>query len=131
MEPPTPPESSAGTRERRRSPRVRVRSVLRTDLHHSGEPLPVRDLSFGGFGVESPAPMEAGTLHSCEFLLHELPSVTLLAQVVQSERASGRSDFVTHFRFAMIEPDAGQRVNGLIEAVAGALGFDPSSRETS
>jgi len=130
MEPPARSDSFTGTRERRRAPRVRVRSVLQADLRHAGDPLPVRDLSSGGFAAESPAPIQHGTLHHCDFLLHETPLVTLLAQVVQSEHASGSGLFVTHFRFAMIESDFTQRVNGLLEAVASSAGGDPSPQQT-
>lgn len=54
-------------RERRRSPRVPVLGEIRAHLLPEGLPLPVLDLSAGGFAIQSVMPFERGAAHAFEF----------------------------------------------------------------
>jgi hypothetical protein len=121
MDLPSPSAPFVWKHERRRSPRMRVPTVLHVDIRRAGGPLPVHDVNVSGFAVESDALFEPGTLHRCAFMpLHAEP-VTLLAQVVRSGLTHGTSRFVTSFRFSMIEPDSSECVKRLIDSVTASL----------
>jgi c-di-GMP-binding flagellar brake protein YcgR len=110
-------------RDRRQSPRIRVQGQLRADLRESHQSAPVRDLSAGGFAIESADRFEPGTLHHCDFQPSHGQPVALLVQVVRSDITPGEGTYVTGFRFSMIEADCRQRVNQLVDSVADGLGF--------
>lgn len=105
-------------RERRLAPRIRASSVLRIDLRRSGEPVPVQDVSLSGFAIESPSPIEPGTLHYSSLIPRLGAPITVLSQVVRSDRAPGTSHYVVGFRFSMMEVGARREVNRVIEAIA-------------
>ena len=107
-------------RERRATPRLRVPPATFATLSGWDERLTVRDISFGGFSVESDDGLTPGTLHHCEFSAGT-PGEKILAQVIRSETTA--EGFATGFRFAMFEVDSRRRVNELLEGVARTLGF--------
>ena len=110
--------SPAYSRDRRLSPRIRASAVLLIDLRRSGQPVPVQDVSVSGFAIESPAPIEPGTMHRSTLIPKQGEPVTVLAQAVRSDRAPGTSHYVVGFRFSMMEVSVRQQVNQVIEAVA-------------
>ena len=114
---------SYGVQERRRSPRLRVRELNSIDLHHAGEPLPVRDVSLDGFAIECEKYFEPGTLHMFSLLPSNGSAVTSLVQVVRSDRAPGRSLVVTGFRFSLIQPHTRSEVEALIRSVSAESGL--------
>jgi hypothetical protein len=60
-------KSPMSKRDRRRSPRIPVLGEIQAHLLPEGLPVPVLDLSAGGFALQSVTPFERGTALAFEF----------------------------------------------------------------
>lgn len=116
------PESSgsAARADMRRTPRIDARHRLRGYLVSLDRPVVVRDLSLGGFAVESDDPIPPG-IHIVRIQENERWSVTVTADsrhVQSSERTDGTRKYVMGFEYADQSPDTQQTIRVLFERLA-------------
>lgn len=112
----------------RTAPRLEVVGQIHGQSLTFNTPLLVRDLSSGGFSVESAVPFSRGSTHVFRFTTNEGASVVLRAQAMHSRPISGTSfpeRFTTGFQF--LNPDdeqAGRSIDTLLDAATSVLQFD-------
>jgi len=108
------------SRDLRRSPRIDVRSRLRGHLVTLNQPVAMRDLSLGGFSVESDEPLPSGT-HIVRITEGERWSVTVTAESrhrQSSDLDDGRVRHVMGFEYADQSPDTQQTIRVLFERLS-------------
>jgi hypothetical protein len=108
------------SRELRRTPRIDVRRRLRGHLVLLDKPVTMRDLSLGGFSVESDEPLSPG-VHIVRIHEGERWSVTVTAESrhrQSSDLDDGRVRHVTGFEYADQSPDTQQTLRVLYERLA-------------
>lgn len=112
--------------DRRLSPRLEVEALLDGVLVAGDLRLSLRDLSFGGFAVESPIGFTIGSRHAFRFTSESRLVVTTGAEVIYS-RAIGPRDGMAHhvtgFRFTPDGPEGEQAVQLLIDVAVAPLSF--------
>ena len=112
--------TSSGHREMRKSPRLDVRHRLRGHLVTLDRPVVLRDLSLGGFSVESDEPIPVGT-HIVRIQEAERWSVTVTA-ASRHRRSSDRDDgtirHVMGFEYGDQSPETQQTIRVLFERLA-------------
>jgi hypothetical protein len=91
--------------DRRQSPRVAAARPLEARLVDEGLAVSIIDMSFGGFLIESPVPITAGTTHICRVTL-DVGDVALDIPVrcVHSRRRDGSTPLVYECGFAISDP---------------------------
>lgn len=115
-------------RSRRRHPRIEILGDLEGRRVPLDVPITVRDLSQGGFSVESTTPFPPGTSHHFRFTTPGQPEVALEATAVHCRLASASPDgqvtYVTGFEF---HSDAAmdRAVGALIASLATVALFEP------
>jgi|SRR6187549_1381700 hypothetical protein len=108
------------SRELRRTPRIDVRRRLRGHLVLLDKPVTMRDLSLGGFSVESDEPLPPG-VHIVRIHEGERWSVTVTAESrhrQSSDLEDGRVRHVMGFEYADQSPDTQQTIRVLYERLA-------------
>jgi hypothetical protein len=113
-------ESSSSRREKRRTPRIDVRHRLTGQLVTLGLPVIVRDISLGGFSVESGEVLPAG-VHVVRLQEGDRWSVTVTAasRHHQSRKATdGTTHHVMGFEYEDQTPDTQQTLRVLFERLA-------------
>ena len=106
--------------EMRRSPRIDVRNRLRGHLVTLDRPVVLRDLSLGGFAVESDQPIPVGT-HIVRIQEADRWSVTVTAASrhrESSDRDDGTIRHVMGFEYADQSTDTQQTIRILFERLA-------------
>jgi len=94
--------------ERRQSPRIEILGQLDGFLMTVDTGVTILDLSAGGFGIDSPVPLESGEVHECRFSLRDGVSVILLAKVVHcrpKKAKKGATRYLAGFEF-LEQPNA-------------------------
>ena len=119
----TPIHSQAvGAGERRDHPRIEMLGRLHGVLEPLHVPTVVRDISAGGFALETPFSFEPDTRHDFRFVLDGQWSQAFAARVVRSLRVStqdGQPSFVTGFEF--IAQDSAENQAALDALIASAI----------
>ena len=108
------------SRELRRTPRIDVRRRLRGHLVLLDKPVIMRDLSLGGFSVESDESLPSG-VHIVRIHEGERWSVTVTAESrhrQSSDLEDGRVRHVTGFEYADQSTDTQQTLRILYERLA-------------
>jgi hypothetical protein len=110
---------------RRRSPRVEVLATLHGQIVAMDVPLVVRNMSAGGFGIESQVAFPAGAVHRFRFTAETGLRVVLSAQARHCEPVA-MSDGVTRYRagFEFVQvpgADTGKAIETLLEAATSIL----------
>lgn len=115
------PHSSPGSHaEKRRSPRINVRQRLRGVLVELDMPVVVRDISIGGFSVESDQALPTG-VHIVRLQEDELWSVTVTAASRHrrsTRNPDGTTRHVMGFEYEDQPPDTQQTLRVLYERLA-------------
>jgi len=112
----------------RTTPRLEVVGQIHGQSLTFNTPLIVRDLSSGGFSVESAVPFGRGTTHVFRFTTTNGVSVVLRANAMHSRPVAGSSfpeRFTTGFQF--LTPDDEQtakNIDTLLDAATSVLQFD-------
>src|SRR5262245_24120578 len=100
LPPDTPPHPDPV--ERRATPRLEVNGRIQGQLDESLMPIRVREISLGGFSIESTAPVEDG-LHVVRFTANDRWSISLSAWSRHSRPFCGTDGVLRHvtgFEFA-------------------------------
>ena len=108
------------TRELRRTPRIDVRRRLRGHLVLLDKPVIMRDLSLGGFSVESDEPLAPG-VHIVRIHEGERWSVTVTAESRHRQSSDLEDGSVRHvmgFEYSDQSPDTQQAIRILYERLA-------------
>ena len=102
--------------DRRRSPRVEMIGQMHGRLASIDRQLVVRDVSLGGMSIETPVPLEPGSVLQFVLTLGDGAGVDVAGRIVRCIEATGPRGavFVSGVQFVDEEPDAGQ-VPGLID----------------
>jgi PilZ domain len=123
---PSTTEPSSG--DRREHPRIEMLGRLRGVLEPLQVPTVIRDISVGGFALETPFSFEPGTRHEFRFVMTEQTSSgSFGARVVRSLRVSslnGQPRFVTGFEFA--EQDSPEDQTALNEMIYKLISSRPT-----
>jgi PilZ domain-containing protein len=77
--------------ERRRYPRVELLGQVTGQPLTFDSPVIVKDLSIGGFSIETSIPLRPGETHEFRFALGDSISIIVLATVVHQQPAAGRA----------------------------------------
>jgi PilZ domain len=94
--------------ERRLSPRIEILGQLDGFLMTVDTAVTILDLSEGGFGIDTPVPLQNGEMHECRFSLRDGVSVILLARVVHcrpKKSKKGATRYLAGFEF-LEQPNA-------------------------
>lgn len=121
------PSSPRPFRSRRRFPRIEVLDLIDGHRVPLDVPLSVRDLSQGGFSIESPVPFPPGTYHHFRFTTAKRHEVSLDATVIHCRLASagpdGQFTYVTGFEFHSDE-STDESVASLMDTMASVLSLE-------
>src|ERR1700680_306888 len=105
--------------ESRRSPRLALDRFVAGQLVPSGAPIKIRDISFGGFAMETSSQVHVGTCLNFRFTSKDGSSFVLRARVAHSRRISGPGDpvfYVSGLEFAGQQTPTGeQAIDALLE----------------
>jgi hypothetical protein len=110
--------------ERRQTPRVDVTGRLDSRLEPNTQPVTIRDLSLGGFLIESDEPFPTDAIHQFRVATPAGWTTMLTARSVHSRKRAGNG-YLTGFAF--LEPkgqEAQQRIVELIDQVTSVVTFD-------
>jgi len=109
---------------RRAHPRVEVMGQLYGQPETGRAPLSVRNISAGGFAIESPVAYQLGSQHLFRFTTIGNEVVFLNARAIHAHRVdheAGPPFFVVGFSFVHDGTFAERAINRLLEAVTAAL----------
>jgi hypothetical protein len=112
----------------RTTPRLEVVGQIHGQALTFNTPLVVRDLSGGGFSVESAVPFGRGTTHVFRFTTNNGASVVLRANAMHSRPVAGTSfpeRFTTGFQFLTPSDErTAKSIDALLDAATSVLQFD-------
>ena len=114
------PDPSEGSAEQRKTPRINVRNRLSGHIVSLDRDVVVRDISLGGFSVESDAELPGG-VHVVRLQEGERWSVTVTAASRHHRVApapGGRVRHVMGFEYEDQSPDTQQTIRVLFERLA-------------
>jgi hypothetical protein len=114
--------------ERRRTPRVDVSGRIQSRLEPSAQDVVVRDLSLGGFLIESPSAFPVDAVHHFRVALKDGEWTTVLTakSVHCHERTAtgGAPTYLTGFAFVEPQgPDAQRRLHELMNKATSVVRF--------
>jgi len=112
--------------ERRQSPRLQILEDLHGRVVPLGLEMTMRDVSLGGFSVESPIAFPVGAVHRFRFNLDDSRLVTVVARVVHTTPVMtdrGQS-YRTGLQFITSTDEFRQAVEVLLDRMTGVLQFD-------
>jgi hypothetical protein len=114
--------------ERRRTPRIDVAGNVRARLEPSAQEVIVRDLSLGGFLIESPSAFPVDAVHHFRIALENDQWVTVLtAKSVHCHPRSAPGHSLTYLTgFQFVEPqgqDAQRSLHELVKQAATVVRF--------
>jgi hypothetical protein len=113
---------------RRRDLRLQILGQLYGHVVALDVPLAVRNLSAGGFAIESPVPFRAGASHQFRFTTDQDRSIIVSARAIHCMRyvaPNVEEQFLVGFEF-LREPDAeaaSEAIDALLETALSALTF--------
>jgi len=121
------PRSDAVANERRRTPRLQVYGAIEVQLHSIDAPVTLRDVSLGGFSIESELPIMPDAVHRVRFVLDDSAEIELSARSSHCRRgrtSRARAQYITGFSF-IVSASGGSRqaVELLVDRLAGVLSF--------
>jgi hypothetical protein len=111
-------------RERRRSPRIEVLGSLHGVVVALALDVALKDVSFGGFAIDSPIPFPLDCAHQFRFTLPNDRTVVLNARVVHCRRAAtdGPTAFRIGLQFAHLHAERSREtVEQLIDQIASVV----------
>jgi hypothetical protein len=119
------------SRDLRRSRRREIDRLVTGQLESSGAPIKIRDISSGGFAMETSSPVSVGEVLGFRFASKDGRSFRLRATVAHSRRMlrpDGLACYVSGVEFAAKQSLAAQQaIKGLLETVARVLAFPKST----
>jgi hypothetical protein len=124
---------SSQTGDHRHSRRLAIDRLVTVQLVSSTVAIRIRDISSGGFAMETSSPVVAGEVLTFRFTSNDGSSVLLRAKVAHTRRVSRSSDppaYLTGLEFAARQTTMGQQaIKALLEKVRRVLAFPgkPSS----
>jgi hypothetical protein len=117
--------SSPGGPERRKAPRLPVGRHVTAELESSAQPVTVRDISLGGFLLESNEPFEVQALHQFRIATSDGWKTLITARSVHSRRSTTETG--TYYTgFAFVDPvgtEAERRIHQLIDKVTSVVTY--------
>jgi hypothetical protein len=107
------------TDEEPRAPRLEVIGQVRGDVVRLNVPLAMRDLSAGGFSIESSVAFHRGSHHQFRFTTAAGIAVVLRGRVVYSRAWGSRNGALGHVTgFAFVaEPQSAEKIAVLLDSV--------------
>jgi hypothetical protein len=105
----------------RYTPRLDTLGQLQVHVLSNPTPVTVREISLGGFSLESTVPFASGTAHRFRFTLEGGPVVAATAECVYSTRLSREpslSLYLAGFEFVPVSENASQAVASLVYRIA-------------
>jgi len=120
------PREDARPFERRQSPRLQILEDLHGRVVPLGLEMTMRDISLGGFSVESPVAFPVGAVHRFRFNLDDSRLVTIVARVVHTAPVMtdrGQS-YRTGLQFITSTEEFRQAVEALLDRMTGVVEFD-------
>lgn len=120
------PKTEARPFERRHSPRLQILEDLHGRIVPLGLDITIRDISMGGFSVESPVQFPVGAVHRFRFNLDNERLLTVVARVVHSrpivtDRGPAHR---TGLQFITSTAEFRQAVEVLLDRMTSVLEFD-------
>jgi hypothetical protein len=123
-------QGCAGSTERRRAPRVRIRGRLPASFLTTSIPAPIRNISRGGLLVESVEPFRAGSVHQLRMTVEgddadASPALTVTCVYCEPEiLPDGTTSFLAGFALAgTLDVPAGRLVYDLVDKATSTSGF--------
>jgi hypothetical protein len=118
--------------DRRRAPRVDVRGRLDTRLEPPAQSVTVRDISVGGFLIESPEPFPVDAIHQFRVAAPDggwEEMLTARSVHCRAHGGDGASRYFTGFAFLHpTGPEARSRIMQLIDQVTSVVTYDEPAR---
>ncbi|MEZ5317909.1 MAG: PilZ domain-containing protein [Vicinamibacterales bacterium] len=105
----------------RYTPRLDTLGQLQVRILTQPAPATVREISLGGFSIETTVPFSSGTTHRFRFALDEGPSVVTIAECIHSARASRQSSvalFLSGFEFVPVNETTSESIASLVYRIA-------------
>jgi len=118
--------SSSNGIELRRSRRLDIGKLVVGHLLPSGVPIKIRDIGFGGFAMETRAPVRVGSVLDFRFTSKNGLTFVLTAEVAHSRQVSsplGPEVYLSGLEFADKQAAVGQRAEDLIDKINWILSF--------
>jgi hypothetical protein len=112
----------------RYTPRLDTLGQLQVQVLSAPTPVTVREVSLGGFSLESTVPFACGTCHRFRFTLEGGPAITALADCVYSNRLSPSQPLPTYqagFEFVPVSDEASASIAGLVYRIAELWDWEP------
>ncbi|MEZ5317908.1 MAG: PilZ domain-containing protein [Vicinamibacterales bacterium] len=111
----------SGAGDRRRTPRTEVLGRVAVDVEHHPGQVRLREVSLGGFSLETDEALPAGRVHRVRFMMDGTGPVETLAECVHSTRLAlpGAAPVnIAGFEFVSTGPVSALAVATLVEHVA-------------
>ncbi|HUL74588.1 MAG TPA: PilZ domain-containing protein [Vicinamibacterales bacterium] len=121
------PGLASTSSDRRRALRLEVLNRLHARAITHDRPVIVREISLGGFSIESPLSFSPGSEHQFEFGIDGGVPVTLKARAAHCRRLPGAADVATYIAgFAFVDQSdvAAAAVEELFDQVAAVISFE-------
>jgi hypothetical protein len=116
------PRSTPGS-ERRQFPRRPVAPQVTTQLESNAQAVTLRDISLGGFLLESPEPFHVDAIHQFRIATATGWETIVTARSVHC-REAGALRYLTGFTFVdPVGPEAEQRIHQLIDKVSSVVAY--------
>lgn len=118
------PRSSSGS-DRRKAPRVPVGSHVTARVDADAQAVTLRDISLGGFLLESSQPFHADSIHQFRIATAAGWETMVTARSVHSRQAPGNAGlYLTGFSFVdPVGPEAERRIHQLIDKVSSVVAY--------
>jgi hypothetical protein len=113
--------------ERRTAPRLEVLSQFHGHLVPFGVPLRVRDVSAGGFSIESSVPFPVGARHEFRFTTASGQEVRIAATVMHTQPAGADAESPTYICGLAFLHDPNHDTGGDIDTLLEAMSETPQS----
>ena len=113
--------------DRRRSPRVENRGVLKAEMLSDAAPLTVHDFNSGGFSVLSAVPFLVGDVQRFRITPRDGQPVILSAAVVHSHRYSRHrhgDEYLTGLTFTDVDDRKQAAIDDLLARLTSGLSFE-------
>ncbi len=117
------PNPDAGP-DRRQSPRVENRGVLKAEMLSDAAPLTIHDFGLAGFSVLSGVPLAVGDVHRFRITPRDGDPVVVSATVVHCHRYSRHrhgDEYLTGLSFADVDDRSRAAIDGLLDRLASGL----------
>jgi len=119
------PRSPSGS-DRRTASRLPVGRHVTAQVEATAQPVTVRDISLGGFLLQSPEPFEVQALHQFRVATKDGWKTLITARSVHCRRAEidGSPTYLIGFAFVQpVGPEAERRIHELIDKVTSVVAY--------